>query len=45
MEDNEEEVFDGNFPGHAGFGAFDDDAPMEEPKGEAADDDPIGDLG
>jgi hypothetical protein len=45
VEDNEEEVFEGNFPSHAGFDAFDDDAPMEEPKGEAADDDPIGDLG
>jgi hypothetical protein len=45
MEDNEEEVFDGNFPGHAGFGAFDDDAPMEEPKGEVAYDYPTDDLG
>jgi hypothetical protein len=44
MEDNEEEIFDGNFSGHAGFGAFD-DAAMEEPEGEAADDDPTNDLG
>jgi hypothetical protein len=45
MEDNEEEVFNGNFPSHAGFGAFDDDAPIKELEGEAADDDPIDDLG
>jgi hypothetical protein len=45
MEDNEEEVFDGNFPGHAGFGAFDDNTAMEEPEGEVADDDPIDNLG
>jgi hypothetical protein len=45
MEDNEEEVFNGNFSGHAGFGAFDDDAPMEEPQGEVEDDDPTDDLG
>jgi hypothetical protein len=45
MEDNEEEIFDGNFPGHARFGAFDDDTPMEEPEGEAANDDPTDDLG
>jgi hypothetical protein len=45
MEDNEEEVFDGNFPGHAGLSAFGDDAAMEEPEGEAADDDPTDDLG
>jgi hypothetical protein len=45
MEDNEEEVFDGNFSGHTGFGAFDDDAAMEEPEGEVEDDDPKDDLG
>jgi hypothetical protein len=45
MEVNEEEVFDGNFPGHAGFSAFDDDDAMEEPEGEAADDDSTNDLG
>jgi hypothetical protein len=45
MEDNEEEVFDGNIPRHTGFGAFDDDAVMEEPEGEAVDDFPIDDLG
>jgi hypothetical protein len=28
MEDNEEEDCDDNFPGHAGFGAFDDDTAM-----------------
>jgi hypothetical protein len=44
MQDNEE-VFYGNFPGQAGFGAFDDDATMEEHEGEVADDDPIDDLG
>ena len=32
MEDNEEEDFDDHFPGNAGFGAFDDDIPMEEPE-------------
>jgi hypothetical protein len=45
MEDNEEEVFVGNFPNHAGFGALDDDAAMEEPEGEAAGDDSTDDLG
>jgi hypothetical protein len=39
IEDNEEEVFDGYFSGHARFGVFDDDAAIEEPKGEAADND------
>jgi hypothetical protein len=41
MKDNEEENFDGNFSGHAGFGTFDDDAAMEEPGGEAADDEEL----
>jgi hypothetical protein len=45
MEDNEEEVLDGNFPGHTRFGAFNDDAAMEEPQGEVADADPTDDLG
>jgi hypothetical protein len=45
MEDNEEEVFVGNFPSRAGFGAFDDDAAVEEPEGEAANGDPTADLG
>jgi hypothetical protein len=45
MEDNEEEIFNGNFPSHVGFGAFDDDAAMEELEGEAADDDPMDNLG
>jgi hypothetical protein len=45
MEDNEKEAFEGNFPGHAGFSAFDDVVAMEEPEGEAADDDPTHDLG
>jgi hypothetical protein len=45
MEDNEEKVFVGNFSSHAGFGAFDDVAAMEEPEGEAADEDPIDNLG
>jgi hypothetical protein len=45
MEDIEEEVFDGNFPSHAGFGAFNDTAAMEEPEREAADDDPTNNLG
>jgi hypothetical protein len=44
MEDNEE-VFVGNFPDHTGFSAFDDAVAMEEPEGEAADDDPTDDLG
>jgi hypothetical protein len=44
MEDNEEEDCDDNFRGHAGFGAFDDDAAMKEPEGEAVDEDPIDDL-
>jgi hypothetical protein len=34
-----------NFSGHFGFGAFNDDAAMEELEGEAADDDPTDDLG
>jgi hypothetical protein len=34
-----------NFPGHGGFGAFDDDIAMEELEGQAADDDPTDDLG
>jgi hypothetical protein len=45
MKDNEEEGFDGSFPSHAGFGAFDGDAAMGEPEGEVADHDPIDDLG
>jgi hypothetical protein len=45
MEDDEEEVFDSNFSGHAGFSAFDDDVAMEKPKGEAAEDDLTYDLG
>jgi hypothetical protein len=44
MDDNEEEVFDVNFPGHAIFGAFDDAAAMEEREREAAYDDPTDDL-
>ena len=45
MEDNEEEDFDDHFPGNAGFGAFDDDIPMEEPEVDVAEDDPSDDLG
>jgi hypothetical protein len=45
MADNEEEECDENFPGYARFDAFDDDTAMEEPEGEAADDDPTNDLG
>jgi hypothetical protein len=45
MEDNEEEDCDDNFPSHAGFYAFDDDTAMEEPEGEATDDDPTDDIG
>ena len=44
MEDNEEEDFDDHFPGNAGFGAFDDDIPMEEPEVDVAED-PSDDLG
>jgi hypothetical protein len=44
IEDNEEKAFDGNFPSHVGFGVFDDNAVMEEPKGEATNDDPTDDL-
>ena len=40
MEDNEEEDFDDHFPGNAGFGAFDDDIPMEEPEVDVAENDP-----
>jgi hypothetical protein len=40
MEDNED-----NFPGHVRFDAFDDDTAMEEPEGEAADEDPTDGLG
>ena len=44
MTKNEEQDCEANFP--AGFGAFDDDASMEDaPKGEAAEDDPTDDLG
>ena len=45
MEDNEEEDFDDHFPGNAGFGAFDDDIPMKEPKADVEEDDPSDDLG
>ena len=45
MEHNEEEDFDDHFPGNAGFGAFDDDIPMEEPEVDVAEDDPSDDLG
>ena len=45
MEDNEEEDFDDHFPRNAGFGAFDDDIPMEEPEVDVAEDDPSDDLG
>ena len=45
MKDNEEEDFDDHFPGNAGFGAFDDDIPMEEPEVVVAEDDPSDDLG
>ena len=40
MEDNEEEDFDEHFPENAGFGAFDDDIPMEEPEVDVAENDP-----
>ena len=40
MEDKEEEDFDDHFPGNAGFGAFDDDIPMEEPEVDVAENDP-----
>ena len=45
MEDNEEEYFNDHFPGNAGFGAFDDDIPMEELKVDVAEVDPSDDLG
>ena len=45
MEDTEEEGFDDHFPGNAGFGAFDDDIPMEEPEVDVAENDPSDDLG
>ena len=45
MEDNEEEDFDDHFPGNAGFSAFDEDIPMEEPESDVAEDDPGDDLG
>ena len=45
MEDNEEEDFDDQFPGNAGFVAFDDDILMEEPEVDVAEDGPSDDLG
>ena len=46
MEDNEEEEnFDDHFPENAGFGAFDDDIPMEQPEVDVVEDDPNDDLG
>ena len=45
MKDNEEEDYDDHFPGNAGFGAFDDDIPMEEPEEDVGEDDPSDDLG
>ena len=45
MEDNEEEDFIDQFPGNTGFGAFDDDIPMEEPEVDVVEDDPSDDLG
>ena len=45
MEDNEEEDFDNHFSGNAGFGAFDDDIPMEEPEVDVVENDPSDDLG
>ena len=45
MEDNEEEDWDDHFPENAGFGAFDDDIPMEEPEADVAEDDLSDDLG
>ena len=45
MEDNEEEDFDDHFPGNAGFGAFDDDIPIEETEADVGEDDPSDDLG
>ena len=44
MEDNEED-FDDHFPRNAGFGAFDDDILIEDPKVDVAEDDPSDDLG
>ena len=43
MEDNQEEDFDGHFLGNYGFGAFDDDIPME-PEADVAEDYPSDDL-
>ena len=43
MKDNEED-FDGHFLKNYGFGTFDDDIPMEEPKADVAEDDPSDDL-
>ena len=45
MKDNEEEHFDDHFPENAGFGAFDDDIPLEESEADVAEDDPSDDLG
>ena len=45
MEDNEEEDFDDHFPRNAGFGAFDDDIPMEEPEVDVVENNPSDDLG
>ena len=45
MKGNEEEDFDDHFSGNAGFGAFDDDIPMEEPEVDVVEDDPSDDLG
>ena len=45
MEDNEEEDLDDHFPKNAGFGAFDDDIPIEELEADGAEDDPSDDLG
>ena len=45
MEDNEEEDFDDHFPGNAGFGALDNDIPMEEPEADVAEDNLGDDLG
>ena len=45
MEDNEEEDFDDHFSENAGFGAFNDDIPMEEPEVDVAEDDSSDDLG
>ena len=45
IEDNKEEDFDDHFLGNAGFGAFDDDIPMEEPEVDVAENDTSDDLG